>query len=49
MPKSNFNDIEIIGNLTSKVRNPNSALKAADTVAGIMSKSARLIKIDQAD
>ena len=39
LPKSNFNDIEMIGNLTSKVKRPKSALKA-DTKTGT-SKPAR--------
>ena len=43
LPKSNFNDIEMIGNLTSKVRRPKSVLKA-DTKTS-MSKPARLIGI----
>ena len=41
LPKSNFNDIKIIGNLTSKVRKPKSALEA-DAKTGT-SKPARLI------
>ena len=45
LPKSNLNDIEMIGNLTSKVKRPKSALNA-DTKTGT-SKPARLIKIDQ--
>ena len=45
MPKSNFNDIKMIGNLTSKVKRPKSALKA-DMKSGT-SKPARLIKIDR--
>ena len=45
LPKSNFNDIEMIGNLTSKVKRPKPALKA-ETKTGT-SKPARLIKIDR--
>lgn len=41
LSKSNFTDIEMIGNLTSKARKPKSAFKA-DTKTG-MSKPARLI------
>ena len=45
LPKNNFNDIKMIGNLTSKVKRLKSALKA-DTKTGT-SKPARLIKIDR--